>query len=383
MRRFIKIVIRLLIVIAAIAFIAVGLKLTVLKETPVPVTVHRVDRGRVETLVVNSRAGTITSRLRAQLSPGVAGNVAEIFVRKGDTVAAGQLLLRLDDADYRAQVSIATKALATARAAEKEAAVQAAQAERDLARAAALAAEKAVSVAELETRRTARDAALAAVATAGERIRQAAASIEAAQAALDKTRVFSPFDGVVADVSTERGEWLSPSPPGVLIPPVIDLIAPDSVYVSAPIDEVDLARLRIDLPVRITIDAAKDSSFPGRLARLSAYVSDQRGENRTIEIEAEFDDPRTALAYPPGATADVEIILEARESVIRIPTYALLEGDRVLVLEGDRLVARAVRTGLANWEHTEILDGLREGEAVVTSLDRLEVKEGVLAVIEE
>jgi HlyD family secretion protein len=378
----VKRLIKILIVTAILVGIAVALKLTIFQEKPVPVSVHRVDRGRVETLVVNSRAGTLRSRLRAQLSPGVAGNVLELHVVKGETVTAGHLLLRLDDVDYRAQVAIAEKALSAARAAEKEIEVRIAQAERDLLRATALAAEKAVATAELETHRAARDAAVAAAATARERIRQAAASVDAARAALAKTRLVAPFDGVIANLTTERGEWLSPSPPGVLIPPVIDLIAPDSVYVAAPIDEVDLARLRVGLPVRISIDAARETTFPGRLARLAAFVSEARGENRTLEVEVEFDDPRAVLAFPPGATADVEIILEARPNVLRIPTYALLEGNRVLVIENGRLATRRVRTGLANWEHTEILDGLREGEEVVTSLDRMEVKEGVLAIIE-
>ena len=70
-------------------------------------------------------------------------------------------------------------------------------------------------------------------------MKQAEAAVAAAQAILDKTVMTAPFDGVVLDVTTEVGEWVTPSPPGVLIPPVIDVIDPDSLYVSAPLDEAE------------------------------------------------------------------------------------------------------------------------------------------------
>ena len=87
--------------------------------------------------------------------------------------------------------------------------------------------------------------------------------MDAARATLEKTVITAPFDGVVLDVSTEVGEWISPSPPGVPIPPVLDLIDPEALYLSAPIDEADLARVRVGLPVRMTLDAFPGRSFEG------------------------------------------------------------------------------------------------------------------------
>ena len=103
---------------------------------------------------------------------------------------------------------------------------------------------------------------------------------------------------------------------------------------------------------------------------------DLEEHSRTFEIEVEFDDREFAAGLLPGASADVEVVLDTRDAVPRIPTYALMEGGRVLVLEGETLVERDVTTGLRNWQFTEITAGLETGERVVVSLDRAEVQAG-------
>jgi HlyD family secretion protein len=82
-----------------------------------------------------------------------------------------------------------------------------------------------------------------------------------------------------------------------------------------------------------------------------------------------------------GYSADLEIILDTREKVLRIPTEAVLEGKRVLVYDaGDKhLHSRDIVTGLSNWKLTEVRAGLVEGERVVVSVDREGVEAGVLA----
>jgi HlyD family secretion protein len=352
------------------------LRLTVFRTAPVPVTVYRVQAGRVEDTVVNSRAGTVDSRHRAQMSPGVAGLVLEIPVRKGQAVKQGQVLLRLDAGEYRAQVTLASRSLDAAKAAADEAALLADQATRDRKRAEALAGQALVSNQALEEAGTRAETAQASRQAARERVRQAEAALAAARATLDKTTMIAPFSGMVLDVTTEVGEWISPSPPGVFIPPVVDLIDPDSLYVSAPLDEADVARVRSGLPARITLDAFRGRSFPGFITYVSSFVETRQEQNRTLTVEADFaerDLPRNILA---GLSADVEVILDARESVLRLPTYALLEGRRVLVVRDRELVAADVQTGLRNWEFTEISSGLKGGDLVVVSLDRPEVKAG-------
>jgi HlyD family secretion protein len=363
-------------VLVAILAALLILRLTVLAPASVPVTVFRVAAGRVEESVTNSKAGTVKSRRRATLSPEVGGRVAQLPARKGARVKTGDVLMRIADADFRAQVQVEESAIETARSARTEACRQAELAQRDLARNRRLASEDIVSPELLDQLESRRDVAVASCQTAGSRIHQAEAGLAVARANLEKTALRAPFDGIVADVTTELGEWIMPAPPGLPIPPVIVLYDDGATYISAPMDEVDVARVRLGQPVRVTLDAYSGRSFSGKVTRVAPYVLDVQEQNRTFEIEAELDDGDFARTLLPGTSADVEVILSARDRVLRIPSYALLEGNRVLVVQGGRLTARAVKTNLRNWQFAEITDGLAAGEAVAVSLDRAEVREG-------
>jgi HlyD family secretion protein len=112
---------------------------------------------------------------------------------------------------------------------------------------------------------------------------------------------------------------------------------------------------------------------------VAPYVVDRLEQNRTVEIELELDDDALARTLLPGTSADAEVILSAREGVLRVPTSALLEGGKVLLLEDDRLVERTLELGLRNWDFTEVTGGLDPGARVVVSLDRLEVVAGARA----
>jgi HlyD family secretion protein len=116
--------------------------------------------------------------------------------------------------------------------------------------------------------------------------------------------------------------------------------------------------------------------------RVAPYVVDVEKQARTVEVEVELEDPALAASLLPGYSADIEVVLEARESALRVPTEALLEGGRVLVLEAGSLVERKLRTGLGNWRWTEVVSGLGGGEQVVVSVDRAGVTAGASAVVE-
>ena len=212
---------------------------------------------------------------------------------------------------------------------------------------------------------------------------RAGSAVDLAKAELAKTVLRAPFDGVVADTFIEEGEWTAPSPPALPIPPVLDLIDTRSIYVSAPMDEVDSGRIRKGQPARVSVDSQPGKHFPAHVVEVAPYVLDRLEQNRTVEIELELDDPDAAAGLLPGTSADAEVILSARDDVLRVPTQALLEGSRVLVLEEGRLVERTLEAGLRNWDVTEVTRGLAAGERVVVSLDRPEVKAGALAHVAE
>lgn len=367
-------------VLLIVVGVVVGLRLTVMREKAVEVVVARVEPGLVEASVVNSRAGTVESRLRAGMSPALAGRVVEVAAPKGSRVMEGDVLLRLDDREHVAQVALARGALEGARAGLERAGLEAEEAGRQWERTQALARERVVSETLIDAERTRSEVLRVVLKGAEARVREAEAGLEAAEALLEKTVMRAPFEGVVLDVTTEVGEWISPAPPGVFIPPVVDLIDPGSLYVSAPIDEADVERLRVGLPVRVTLDAFRGRSFAGELTYVSSFVETRQEQNRTLEVESSFVAESLPANLLPGLSADVEVILDQREGVLRVPTYALMAGGKVLVLAGGRLEERRVEVGLQNWSYAEVMSGLAEGELVVVSLDRPEVVAGVLAV---
>ncbi len=133
----------------------------------------------------------------------------------------------------------------------------------------------------------------------------------------------------------------------------------------------------------ISLDAFPDQRFPGVVRRVAPYVLDAEKQARTVEVEAEIDNPEKYNLLP-GYSADVEVILENRENVLRVPAQSVLDGKRVLVLNTATgvLESRPVEKGVSNWEYVEIVSGLDAGELVVTSVDREGVADGVAAVRE-
>jgi HlyD family secretion protein len=133
------------------------------------------------------------------------------------------------------------------------------------------------------------------------------------------------------------------------------------------------------MAARVTLDAFKDRSFKAHVRRVAPYVLELEKQARTVEVEAEIDE-RDAAVLLPGYSADLEVIVAERPDVIRVPTRALVEGNRVYLLEDGRIRSRTVETGIGNWEFTEVTKGLEPGNRVVVSIDREGLKDGAAAV---
>jgi HlyD family secretion protein len=100
-------------------------------------------------------------------------------------------------------------------------------------------------------------------------------------------------------------------------------------------------------------------------------------------VEADLADPEVAASVFPGTSADIEVILKRREGVLQIPTGAIGQGNKVLVVVDGYLEERTVTPGLRNWRTTEILEGLREGNLIVTSRDSPDIQSGIEVTIRE
>lgn len=362
-------------VVGAILLAGLTLRRTVFRPEPLEVEAQPVTRGLVEETVTNSRAGTVKARRRAQLAPEVGGRVIAITHREGERVVAGEVLMRLDASLNEAQVTLSRRELQAMEAQRQQACLATERARRELGRISRLAKEGIVSTDLLDQAQTAAETSEASCRAARAAVEQARAGVELSSRRADQMVIRAPFDGVIGELSVELGEWTTPSPPGMPIPPVMDLIDPDSVYISAPMDEVDSARIQPGQPVRVTVDAFPGRSFPGRVLRIAPFVLDVEEQNRTVEIEVGLDRPNEVRLLP-GTSADVEVILQTRDGVTRVPTAALLEGGKVLVVDNGKLAERSVRAGLKNWDWTEVLEGLSPGDLVVTSLDSPDIKAG-------
>ncbi len=354
------------------------------RPKPIAVVLKEVDLGRVESTIANTRAGTVEACLRTRLATTLGGRIEVLAVKEGDHVKKGQLLIKLWNDDQQAQTSLAESQVDSARKHVAEICTLAANAESEARRQSELRGRGFVSIAKEEAARADAEARHAACDAVKADVVQSQMRVKATRVEQGRTVLYAPFAGTVAKIVGEVGEYSTPSPPGVPTPPAIDLIDDSCLYVSAPMDEVDAPKIRAGQPVRISLDALPKQSFPGTVKRIAPYVSAVEKQARTVDVEANFDDPKQPGKLLVGYSADIEVILAVRNDVVRVPTSALLEGGRVLVAgpEG-KLEERKVKTGLANWEYTEVLDGLTAGERVVTSLERAGVKAGAAYAVEE
>jgi len=347
------------------------------RPAPILVQLTKVERGLVEATVSNTRAGTVKACRRAKLSAPAGGQIAHLLVSKGDRVKKGQVLLELWDDDLQAQERLAREQLGTAQTQAHQACVQADLAEKEAIRAQQLKESGFISAEGLDQKVSAAKVARAGCEAATSQIEQSKSRIAVAQAGLERMVLRAPFSGIVADISGELGEYATPSPPGILTLPAIDLIDDSCMFVSAPIDEVDAANIKDGQVARITLDAIKGKSFAGKVKRIAPYVLELEKQARTVEVEVEFVQPPTAENLLVGYSADVEIVHSSRENVLRIPTQTLMEGNQVLLYGANGVLEkRAVKIGLANWEYTEVTAGLSDGDRIVSTLDRPGVNAG-------
>jgi HlyD family secretion protein len=371
-------------ILLLIAFVAI-LWVAVERPRPVAVRVAEVETGVVEDLVANTRAGTVKPCRRAHLAPGMGGQIEMLGVRDGDRVETGQLLLELWNRDIKARVELAEREAEAAEARARAACLKADQAEREAARQVKLKERNMASEEALDRAITAAQAGRADCEAARASARVSAAQIGVARAELERTRLTAPFAGVVAEVSGELNEYVTPSPPGIPTPPAVDLIDDDCFYISAPIDEVDAAKVRLGLDARVSLDAFGDLELAGVVRRVAPYVLDLEKQARTVEVEVVIADLPKDRPLLAGYSADVEIVVDRRENALHVPTAAIRPGDpsTVLVLDEGVLQEREVEIGLSNWEQTEIVAGLDTGDQVVLSLDRDGVEVGAAAVADD
>ncbi len=372
---------RYLIIFALLAAGVAGIWYATRPE-PLEVRLAEVESGTVESIVANTRAGTVKACRRARLAPSVGGQIASLAVKEGQYVKPGDLLLELWNDDLVARVTLAEREADASGSKAEAACLKAAQARREARRLTKLR-ERGVASEDSVDKATTEASALQAdcrAARASAKVQQA--RIGVARANLEKTRLTAPFAGVVAEVTGELHEFVTPSPLGIPTPPAVDLIDDGCFYVTAPIDEVDAPEVEVGQTARIGLDAFGERRFDGKVRRIAPYVLDLEKQARTVEVEVEFVERGDRYILLAGYSADVEIVAHSREAVLRIPTEAVMDNDRVYLFDAGAgaLRLRHIDTGLSNWNWTEVSGGLAAGDRVVVSLAQEGLADGAAAI---
>lgn len=355
------------------------------RPDPVTVAVKPVTRGVIESTVVNTKAGTVKACRRALLSPAIGGQIAFLAVHEGMQVKEGELLLSLWNEDLKAEVQLRESEIVASTERAEAACLNAAIAERQAVRVLKLQKQKAISEEEVDQAQTTAKARQADCQSSRADVQVSIASVLTIKTQLERTVVKAPFAGIIAEVNGEKGEYVTPSPLGIATLPVIDLVDTSCFYITAPIDEVDAPKVKVNMPARIILDAFGKRTFPGKVRRVADYVLDREKQARTVDIDVDYVDVKDMAGLMPGYSADAEVIIDVREDVLRIPSEAIFEDRRVLVFlpENGMLQERTIEVGLENWDFTEVVSGLEKDDLVVVSIGREGVEDGVVAVIEE
>jgi len=159
--------------------------------------------------------------------------------------------------------------------------------------------------------------------------------------------------------------------------PLFTLVDLDRLYVRATVDEFDARQVRLGQEVRVTLEALPGRTLRGRLYKISPAVSGERQEARTFSVRVALEEGKEFVK--PGMSADVEVIVARRRDALFVPTQAILEREgkkRVYVVADGHARATSVKVGESNWNSTEILEGLRQGDRVVINPDAPGLSDG-------
>ena len=374
-------------------------------------------RGKVESVqLAKVRREDVTSRVRApgkiepktqvKVSADIMGKVIKLNIKEGDPVKRGQLLLQLDDTQYRTAHAQAVAALSSARARVREAESAMHMSDASYQRQRALFDQKLLSQAESDAATNSHEQARVALATAQEEVTRSQAAADGAADNLSKCRFVAPFDGVVSALNVEKGEIVitgTMNNPGTQILVVSDL---SRMLVKAEVDETDVVDMTVGQKAKISVDAFPDTTFAGTVTEIGntakrSSISTVEGQTN-FEVKVVFDN--NVPQVRPGMTADVDIQTGTHVKTLAVPIQAVVirtqsqldraargkvavrkkPGAKAFAAEDDTagkkdpeitgiMVVKEnvthfvpVRTGLASETMIEVFGEVKEGDTVVS-----------------
>jgi HlyD family secretion protein len=342
-------------------------------------------RDLVATVTAN---GQIQPKRKVDISADVSGRVVALAVEEGQMVERGDLLLRIDPTTFQAAVRRQQAAVSQARAQASQSEASLLQARQALARSERLAqSEELISAADLEDARTRVSVAEAQYQAARYAIESAEAALSEARDQLRKTTIVAPMSGRVTRLNIEEGETAivgTMNNPGSLLLTVADLAEMEA---RVKVDETDVPGISFGDSATVRIDAYPAETFTGRVTRISnsalrAQGQGQQADGTSVDFEIVITLDAPPVDLRPDLSTTAEIVTARRDGALAVPILALtvrdtegrrLAGDGgstetegVFVVENGRAVFRPVQVGIAGNRHFEIVDGLEEGETVVS-----------------
>ena len=127
--------------------------------------------------------------------------------------------------------------------------------------------------------------------------------------------------------------------------------------------------------VRVTVDAYRDEEFPGRISFIAPIVTRNIDRSRTFDVEILIEGGKEKLV--PGMSADVIVITDEKKDVLLVPSEALIREEEGYVIKNGYAVRRKVTVGIGNWLQREVLNGLEEGDQLITSISLKKLKDGI------
>jgi HlyD family secretion protein len=367
------------------------------KNAGTEVRMEQVSRRDLVSAVTAS--GKIEPQTSVDISADITGRIIEIAVEEGDLVRKGQFLLQIDPAQYQAAVSRAEGVVSSTQATLLQVRASRDQAERDWKRADELIrlGPNLIAPQQAEAAKTALEVAEATYQATRAQLDQSRAGLREAKDNLAKTRLVSPIAGRVVRLAVEEGEVAVPGTfsreTGLLLT-IADLSV---ILAKVQVDETDVVRLTDRDSVEVTIDAYPDSTFVGRVTRVSqsaklTNTQTASGSNdRAVDFDVEIrlDDPPADIR--PDLSCTARVITDTRESALSIPIIALTvrdhervpnennpaldtvsrrrpgerEEEGVFLVQNGVATFRPVKVGIAGDEYFEVVDGLHGGETIV------------------
>ncbi len=379
------------------------------KEFTIDVSTKKVESKTITEFITAN--GKIQPETEVKISPDVAGEIVELYVEEGNAVTKGELLCVIKPEMYVSAVNRAEAAVNSSKA--RLAQTEAQQIERNLQykRSKQLYEKGTIPVSEFETAEAAYKVSQAEVRAAGYSVRSAEATLDEANEQLTKTKIYAPITGTVSALNVEKGERVvgTSMMVGTEMMIVADL---DKMEVQVEVNENDIVKVMKYDTALVEVDAYMNRKFKGivtEIANSASTVGSSSDQVTNFDVKVfllkesyeDLIDASTGNLYPfrPGMSATVDILTETREGVISVPISAVTtrikkdgggtkevedkeaadESDKkndaireekqevVFVYNNNRVKKVEVKTGIQDNTSIEILEGVKEGDEVVTA----------------